>query len=99
MPAAIASVNPHNQILAVAIQIGALGAAVLLAMWLAHFVFFSRTGVVAWIGTAVVVENVVASLSSSHLFDFVHGWLYVLGVGILGGTIERDRSSRTETTG
>jgi hypothetical protein len=39
----------------------------------------------AWIGTVVVVENVVSSLSSSHLFDFVHGWLYVLGVGIVGG--------------
>jgi len=97
--AAIASVNPHNQILAVAIQIGALGAALLLAMWLAHFVLFYRTGLMAWIGTVVVVENVVSSLTSSHLFDFVHGWLYVLGVGILGGTTQRDRSSINETTG
>src|SRR6266566_139450 len=38
--AAVVSVNPHNQILAVAIQIGALGAALLLAMWVAHLVLF-----------------------------------------------------------
>jgi O-antigen ligase len=88
---AVVSVNPHNQILAVAIQIGALGAALLLAMWIAHLVLFYRTGLMAWIGTVVVVENVVSSLTSSHLFDFVHGWLYVLGVGILGGMIQRDR--------
>jgi O-antigen ligase len=96
---AVVSVNPHNQILAVAIQIGALGAALLLAMWVAHLVLFYRTGLMAWIGTLVVVENVVSSLTSSHLFDFVHGWLYVLGVGILGGMIQRDRSSINETTG
>jgi O-antigen ligase len=41
----------------------------------------------------VVIENVISSLSSSHLFDFVHGWLYVLGVGIVGGMINCDRSS------
>jgi O-antigen ligase len=83
--AAVVSVNPHNQLLAVAIQIGIVGAAVLLAMWLAHFSVFHSTGLIAWIGTVVVVENVVSSLTSSHLFDFVHGWLYVLGVGIIGG--------------
>src|SRR5262249_14565280 len=33
---AVVSVNPHNQIFAVAIQIGCLGAAVLIAMWIAH---------------------------------------------------------------
>jgi O-antigen ligase len=88
---AIVSVNPHNQILAVAIQIGAVGAAVLLAMWLAHFVLFYRAGLLAWIGAVVVVENVVSSFTSSHLFYFVHGWLYVLSVGILGGVTYGDR--------
>jgi O-antigen ligase len=83
--AAVPSVNPHNQILAIAIQLGLLGAAVLLAMWGAHYFLFRATNLTAWIGTVVVVENVVSSMSSSHLFDFVHGWLYVLGVGILGG--------------
>ena len=80
-----ASVNPHNQILAVAIQLGLLGTLVLLAMWVAHYFLFCDRNFAAWIGTVVVVENVISSLTSSHLFDFVHGWLYVLGVGVLGG--------------
>jgi hypothetical protein len=42
--------------------LGIFGAAVLLAMWFAHFNLFRATGVVAWIGTIVVVENVIASL-------------------------------------
>jgi O-antigen ligase len=96
--AAGVSVNPHNQILAVAIQLGTMGAAVLLAMWLAHFLLFRTTGWVAWIGTVVVVENVVSSLSSSHLFDFVHGWLYVLGVGVMGGTIYRELRNPKQLT-
>jgi O-antigen ligase len=96
--AGIISVNPHNQILAVAIQLGAVGAAVLLAMWFAHLLLFSAKGLLAWTGTVVVVENVVSSLTSSHLFDFVHGWLYVLAVGIMGGTMYRERSPPNETT-
>ena len=27
------------------------------------------------------------SLLNSHLFDFTEGWLYVLSVGIAGGTV------------
>ena len=83
--AAVASANPHNQILAVAIQLGLIGAAVLLAMWFAHYFLFDATHLTAWIGSVVVVENVISSMSSSHLFDFVHGWLYVFGVGVVGG--------------
>ena len=45
----------------------------------------ARWALLAWIGTVVVVESIVSSLTSSHLFDFVHGWLYVLAVGIMGG--------------
>jgi O-antigen ligase len=58
---------------------------VLLAMWAAHYCLFRASDLTGWIGTVVVVENAVSSLTSSHLFDFVHGWLYVLGVGIAGG--------------
>lgn len=62
------------------------------AMWLAHFLLFRAEGVMAWLGAVVVVENVVSSLFHSHLFDFGNGWLYVFGVGVLGGTVlgERD---------
>jgi O-antigen ligase len=91
--------NPHNQILATAIQLGLLGVAVLLAMWAAHLRMFRLPGTTAWIGLSVVVQNIVGSLFNSHLFDFSHGWLYVFGVGIAGGAMlgrqvrERDRPS------
>jgi hypothetical protein len=94
--AAVPSVNPHNQIFAVAIQLGLLGATVLLAMWIAHYFLFRAAGFVAWIGTVVVVENVISSLTSSHLFDFMHGWLYVFGVGVAGGMTLRNRAIRSE---
>jgi O-antigen ligase len=94
--AAVPSVNPHNQIFAVAIQLGLLGAAVLLAMWIAHYFLFRTAGFIAWVGTVVVVENVVSSLTSSHLFDFMHGWLYVFGVGVAGGMTLRQRTIRGE---
>jgi O-antigen ligase len=87
--AAVASVNPHNQVFAVAIQLGLLGAAVLLAMWGAHYLLFRALSFTAWVGAVVVIENFVSSLVSSHLFDFTHGWLYVLGVGVVGGMMLR----------
>jgi O-antigen ligase len=89
--AAVPSANPHNQVLAVAIQLGFVGVIGLLSMWLAHYCLFRAPDLTAWIGTVVVVENAVSSLSSSHLFDFVHGWLYVLGVGIVGGIAHGNR--------
>jgi O-antigen ligase len=94
--AAVVSVNPHNQIFAVAIQLGFVGAIVLLAMWTAHYFLFRGTNFIAWAGTVVVVQNVVSSLTSSHLFDFVHGWLYVFAVGVLGGMTLGSRSTAPE---
>jgi len=88
-----APVNPHNQIFAVAIQLGLLGAAVLLAMWAAHLMLFRGGGLVAWIGMIIVVQNIVSSLFNSHLFDFSQGWLYVFGVGVAGGTALKQRGS------
>jgi hypothetical protein len=89
----IASDNPHNQTFAVAIQLGLVGAVVLLAMWTAHFWLFREVGLTAWIGTAIVVQNVISSLVSSHLFDFAHGWLYIFGVGVAGGMVLRRKST------
>jgi len=91
-PAGVVSVNPHNQILAVAIQLGLVGVAVLLAMWGAHLALFGGGGLTAWIGLVVVVQNVVACLFNSHLFDFTQGWLYVFGVGVTGGMALRQRT-------
>jgi len=87
---AVATVNPHSQIFAVAIELGAVGAAVLLVMWAAHVLLFRGAGLMAWIGTIIVVQNFLSSLVNSHLFDFGQGWLYVFGVGIVGGTVLRD---------
>lgn len=79
--------NPHNQTLAVAIELGLMGVIVLLAMWLAHLALFRGASLVAWFGLLVVSYNVISSLFNSHLFDFGQGWLYVLGVGITGGMV------------
>jgi hypothetical protein len=87
--ASVATVNPHSQMFGVAIQLGLAGAAVLLAMWAAHYLLFRIAGWTAWVGTVVVVENAVSSIAHSHLFDFTHGWLYVFGVGVVGGMMLR----------
>ncbi|HUD87656.1 MAG TPA: O-antigen ligase family protein [Xanthobacteraceae bacterium] len=89
----VATVNPHNQISAVAIELGFVGTAVLLAMWAAHFMLFRGFGLAALIGEIVVVQNVVSSFFNSHLFDFSQGWLYVFGVGVAGGMVLRERDS------
>jgi O-antigen ligase len=89
----VASANPHNQIFAVAIQLGLLGTVVLLAMWTAHIMLFRGGGFIAWIGLIIVVENIVSSLFNSHLFDFTQGWLYVFGVGVAGGTVLRAQNT------
>ena len=91
--AAVVTVNPHNQIFAVTIQLGLLGTVVLLAMWVSHFMLFRSGGITAWIGTIIVIQNVASSLFNSHLFDFTQGWLYVFGVGIAGGTALRVQRS------
>ncbi|HEY1473399.1 MAG TPA: O-antigen ligase family protein [Pseudolabrys sp.] len=92
-PAQWLSNNPHNQTFAVAIQIGLVGAAVLWAMWIAHWLLFRGSGLVEWIGLVVVVQNIVGSLFNSHLFDFGQGWIYVLGVGIAGGLTLKKRAA------
>jgi O-antigen ligase len=90
---AISTVNPHNQTFAVAIQLGLLGATVLWAMWIAHIALFSGRSALVWLGLVVVAENVLSSIVHSHLFDFNSGWLYVFGVGVLGGTILGEREN------
>jgi hypothetical protein len=41
----------------------------------------------------VVVQNIVGSAFNSHLFDFLQGWTYVVGVGVAGGMMLRARRS------
>jgi O-antigen ligase len=85
--AAVAAENPHQQTFAVAIQLGLAGVAVLWAMWAAHLLAFRGPEMVAWAGLVVSAQNVVGSLFNSHLFDFTHGWIYVVGVGVAAGVI------------
>jgi O-antigen ligase len=82
---AFATVNPHKQMLVVAIQLGLVGTITLLAMWVAHLRLFRGEGLISWIGLVAVVENMVGSVFNSHLSDFTQGWLYVFAVGVLGG--------------
>lgn len=79
--------NPHNQTLYVAIQWGAVGIAVLWAMWWVHLRLFRGNGLEAWIGLLVVVQNIFTSLFNSHIFDFHAGWMYVVGIGVAGGML------------
>ncbi len=86
--------NPHNQLLAVAIQLGLLGTVVLIAFWIAHLLLFRDRSLIAWLGLTIALQNVVGSLFNSFLFDFSHGWLYVFGVGIAGGVTLRGTPTR-----
>jgi O-antigen ligase len=87
------AVNPHNQILAVGMQLGLVGVAVLIAMWVAHWRFFFGSSHVSWFGLVVVTQNIVSSLFNSHLIDFTAGWVYVFGVGVIAGMV---RSASTD---
>jgi O-antigen ligase len=89
--------NPHSQVFAVAIQIGFVGVAVLITMWLAHLMLFAGGGLVAWIGIVIVVQNIISSQFNSHLFDSLHGWLYVFGFGVVGGMALRRQSGSAST--
>lgn len=86
--------NPHNQTLNVAIQWGTLGIVILYAMWILHLLLFRGEGLINWIGLLVVVQNIFTSLFNSHIFDFHEGWMYVLGVGVAGGTVLKAGSSQ-----
>jgi len=89
--AAAVTGNPHNQILAVAIQLGLVGVLALISMWAIHLTSFRERTLLGWYGLTVVVGNIVGSLFNSHLFDFSQGWLYVFGVGMLGGVILKQK--------
>jgi O-antigen ligase len=99
-PSVKATVNAHNQTLMVAIPLGIVGALILSAMWIAHFGMFLRgTGLAAWIGLLVVAQNILGGLFNTHLFDFVQGWLYVFGTGVMGGMMLARANARSPDAG
>jgi O-antigen ligase len=87
--------NPHNQTLEIAVQFGLLGVVVLYALWMAHFVMVGGKGLVGWLGQGLVLQTVVGSMFLSYLLDFSTGWLYALGIGVLGGMAAHGRGQRT----
>lgn len=91
--AAAVTLNPHQQTLAIGIQLGLTGIALLWAMWLAHLALFRGSSLAAWVGLTVVTQSIVGSFVESTLFDFTLGWIYVLGVGVAGGMAARLRDT------
>jgi len=87
------SANPHNQTFAVGIQLGFLGMAVLWATWISQLLLFRGAGLLAWIGSVIVMSNVVGSLFNSFIFDFTEGWIYVFGLGVVAGMVRRQALS------
>lgn len=88
---ALVTKNPHNQIFAIVIQIGVFGGVLLVLMWISHLWLFRAGDSLSLIGSIVIVQNVVGSMFNSHLFDFTQGSLYVIGVGVIGGIVLRER--------
>lgn len=87
--------DPHNQFLAIVIQTGLAGGALLLAMWIAHLHLFWGAGIPHMLGRAVVIQNVLGSLFNSQLSQVTQGTLYCLAVGLIAAVIVR--RPRTET--
>lgn len=86
--------NPHNQALYVAIQFGGLGTALLFAMWFAHLMLFRGGGLAGWVGIGLVVQNMIAGLFNTSLVEFTAGWMYIFGVGVLGGIVLRGAQAK-----
>lgn len=87
-----ATADPHNQFLHIALQLGLVGGALLLAMWFAHAWLFAHRDFASVIGLAVVLQNFVGSLFNSHLSTVTQGMLYCLAVGLLGALVQHQRS-------
>jgi O-antigen ligase len=85
--------QPHNQTFQIAIQLGFVGAALLFGVWISHLFMFRGGGLAAWLGVGLVVQNIVACIFNTYLLEFTLGWIYVFGVGVLGGTMFRQRAS------
>jgi O-antigen ligase len=90
--------NPHNQTLYFAIEWGLIGAILLWAMWIVHFLRFTEMRWISWIGIIVVSQNIFDSLFNSHLSDYVEGWIYVMGVGVAVGMISSERALTSTTS-
>ncbi len=84
--------TPFQQTLAVGVQAGLVGAAVLWAMWIAHLLLFRGATLPNWIGFVVVMQSIFGSMVESQLSGAWGGWTYVIGVGVAGGMARRLRA-------
>ena len=84
--------QPHNQTFQIAIQLGLVGAALLYGVWISHLLMFRGAGLVAWLGVGMVVQNILACIFNTYLLEFTLGWIYVFGIGVLGGMMLRQRA-------
>src|SRR6185312_8978699 len=90
--------NPHNQTFTVGVQLGLVGIALLYAMWVVHLWLFRRKDWLCWVALVTVIQNVIASLTNSYLFDFTAAWTYIFLVGVLGGPLLNRGFDRTAAT-
>ncbi|MFN0263123.1 O-antigen ligase family protein [Tepidamorphus sp. 3E244] len=90
--------DPHSQPLSMAIPFGAVGVVILLTVWGGQIYYFCQSGSIsAFLGQAVVVQNIVAGLFNSSITAFDLGWFYVTLVGILAAAVWRDRRRITQS--
>lgn len=89
---AVVTDQPHNQTFQIAIQLGFVGAALLFGLWISHLAMFRGGELVGWLGVGVVVQNIVACIFNTYLLEFTLGWIYVFGVGVLGGMMFRQHA-------
>ncbi|MDB5653892.1 MAG: O-antigen ligase [Tardiphaga sp.] len=89
-----ATPDPHNQTLHVVLQVGLVGGAVLLAMWIAHARLFLAGDITSIFGQAIVLQNVIGGLFNSHISAVTQGMLYCLAVGLLGALRYQNRATR-----
>lgn len=97
----IATRNPHNEYLMVAVQLGLTGLALLLALFAVQWRLAARLPAVRerTLARGLVLAVMAASAVSSTLMDHAEGWFYVWMSGLLFAGIAPGPTSRTLNPG
>jgi O-antigen ligase len=90
--------DPHNQFLAITIQTGLMGGALLILMWIVHFKAFLGDDLPCIFGQAIVLQNVLSSLFNSSISQVTQGTLYCLAIGLLAGLVQYSGKSTVVQT-
>lgn len=86
-PLGEAVADPHNQFLHTTLQVGLIGGAILLAMWVFHVRMLTGPGFYSAMGLGIVLLTILGSLFNSHISQVTQGMLYCMGVGIFGSAL------------